>query len=114
MTTTARAVLTAFEALPLSEKQALAVEILRRAFESEEPFASADAARAILRCGFNARDRSRMNRLAAKNRQGRLKPEEEEELDGYIRAGQTLGTLQSKARQSLKAIDEPGSSDAWH
>ena len=44
-----------------------------------------------------------MNRLAAKNRQGKLKPEEVVELDNYIRVGQTLGILQSKARRSLKA-----------
>ncbi len=44
-----------------------------------------------------------MNRLAAKNREGQLTPEEEEELSNYIRVGQTLGILQSKARRSLKA-----------
>lgn len=76
--------------------------ILRRVFEAEEPFQSADAARAILRFRFSAQDRTRMNRLAARNRQGKLNPEEQEELDNFIRVGQTLGILQSKARRSLK------------
>jgi hypothetical protein len=84
--------------------------ILRRVVDPEHPFQSADAARAILRLRFSASDRGRMNRLAAKNRLGKLKPEEELELENYIRVGQTLGIFQSKARRSLKAIrrSEPG------
>ena len=85
--------------------------ILRRVVDPEQPFQSADAARAILRLRFSASDRARMNRLAAKNRQGKLKPEEEMELDNYIRVGQTLGIFQSKARRSLKAIREFESGD---
>ena len=68
----------------------------------EEPFSSVAAARAIVRLRFSAADRARMNRLAAKNRQGKLKPDEENTLDNYIRVGPTLGILQSKARRSLK------------
>ncbi len=82
------------------------IEILRRVVDPERPFQSADAARAILRLRFRASDRGRMNRLAAKNRQGKLNPDEEAELDNTIRVGQTLGILQSKARRSLKAIRE--------
>jgi hypothetical protein len=78
--------------------------ILRRVVDSDQPMLSADAARAILRLRFGATDQRRMNRLAAKNRQGKLKPEEEVELSNYIRVGQTLGILQSKARRSLKSI----------
>jgi hypothetical protein len=80
--------------------------ILRRVVDSDQPVLSADAARAILRLRFNASDKGRMNRLAAKNRQGKLTPEGEEELNNYLRVGQTLGILQSKARRSLKAIRE--------
>jgi hypothetical protein len=86
-------------AVPTSE-----MAILRRVVDSDQPVLSADAARAILRLRFSALDTRRMNRLAAKNRQGKLKSEEEEELNNYIRVGQTLGILQSKARRSLKAI----------
>ena len=76
--------------------------ILRRVVDPDQPFASTDAARAILRLRFGSSDRARMNRLAAKNRQGKLNPAEQEDLDNFIRVGQTLGILQSKARQSLK------------
>jgi hypothetical protein len=89
--------------------------ILRRVVDPEEPFLAPEAARAILRLRFSTSDRGRMNRLAAKNRQGKLKPEEEVELENYIRVGQTLGIFQSKARRSLKAsrnlvTDESGPS----
>jgi hypothetical protein len=77
--------------------------ILRRVVDADEPFESAEAARAILRLHFNTRDKARMNRLAARNREGKLKPHEEEELNNFIRVGQTLGILQSKARRSLRS-----------
>ena len=76
--------------------------ILRRIVDADRPDLSPAAARAILRLDFNARDRARMNRLAAKNREVRLSPEEDQELDNFIRVGQTLGILKSKARRSLK------------
>ncbi len=85
--------------------------ILRRVVDSDQPVLSPDEARALLRLRFSASDTRRMNRLAAKNRQGKLKPEEVVELDNYIRVGQTLGILQSKARRSLKAIRESESGD---
>jgi len=75
--------------------------ILRRVVDPEQPFFSKVAAREILRLRFSAPDRNRMNRLAAKNRRGELKPDEEEELNNYIRVGQTLGILHSTARRSL-------------
>lgn len=81
--------------------------ILRRVVDPEQPFLSKEAAKAILRLRFCASDRNRMNRLAAKNRDGKLKPVEEEELNNFIRVGQTLGILQSKARRSLKMLGAP-------
>ena len=77
--------------------------ILRRVVDPEEPFASEEVARAILRWSFSAADIRRMNRLAEKNRTGTLKPNEQQLLDSYIRVGQTLGILQSKARRSQGA-----------
>ena len=76
--------------------------ILRRVVDAERQFLSKEAARSILRLRFGASDRNRMNRLAAKSRDGKLTHMEEEELNNSIRVGQTLGILQSKARRSLK------------
>ena len=82
--------------------------ILRRIVDPEQPFLSQEAARAILRLDFTAADRARMNHLAAKNRAGKLTPTEEQELNSYIRVGQTLGILQSKARRSVQAAGKAG------
>jgi len=82
--------------------------ILRRIVDPEQPFLSQEAARAILRLDFTAADRARMNHLAAKNREGKLTPTEEQELNSYIRVGQTLGILQSKARRSVQAAGKAG------
>ena len=82
--------------------------ILRRIVDPEQPFLSQEAARAILRLDFTAADRARMNHLAAKNRAGKLTPTEEQELNSYIRVGQTLGILQSKARRSVQASGKAG------
>ena len=76
--------------------------ILRRIVDADRPILSPEAARAILGLDFAPRDRARMNRLAAKNREGKLTSAEDEELENFIRVGQTLGILKSKARRSLK------------
>ena len=77
--------------------------ILRRIVDPEEPFPSEEVARAVMRWTFCPADVRRMNRLAEKNREGKLSPVEEQLLNNYIRVGQTLGILQSKARRSLLA-----------
>ena len=83
--------------------------ILRRVVDPEQPFPflSVEAAKAILRLDFSPADRKRMNELAAKNRAGRLSADEEDELNNYIRVGQTLGILQSKARRTLSRPNAP-------
>ena len=82
--------------------------ILRRIVDPEQPFLSEETARAILRFDFSTADRVRMNQLAAKNREGKLTTTEEQELNSYIRVGQTLGILQSKARRSLRTAGKSG------
>ena len=77
--------------------------ILRRIVDPEEPFPSEEVARAMMRWTFCPTDVRRMHRLAEKNREGKLSSAEEQLLNNYIRVGQTLGILQSKARRSLRA-----------
>lgn len=90
--------------MPKSKSTSISeMSILRRVVDPDRPFLSEDAARAILGLSFGKSDRVRMNRLAEKNREARLTSTEEVELNNYIRVGQTLGILQSKARCSLKA-----------
>ncbi|MGH7135824.1 MAG: hypothetical protein ACREHD_08800 [Pirellulales bacterium] len=80
--------------------------ILRRIVDTDQPYLSADAARDILRLDFSKSDHRRMNQLAAKNRAGKLTAAEEEALDNYIRVGQTLGILKSKARRTLRGASK--------
>lgn len=44
-----------------------------------------------------------MNLLAAKNRRGKITVAEEAELENFIRVGQTIGILKSKARRTLRS-----------
>jgi hypothetical protein len=76
--------------------------ILSRVIEPEKPNMSPEAARALLELDFGAEDRSRMNELAAKARQGALSADEGQELDNYLGVGHLLALMQSKARRSLR------------
>ncbi len=76
--------------------------ILGRVVNRKRAALSREAAKALLQLDFDAADRRRMNLLAAKNRARHLTSAEEEELDNFIRVGQVLGVLKSKARQALK------------
>ena len=82
------------------------LDIFRRIVDAEQSPLSVEAAKSLLRLSFSSADQQRMNQLAEKNRQGRIQPEEEAELDHFLRAGQLLGILQSKARQSLKTAGQ--------
>jgi len=76
--------------------------IFSRIFESSPEAISPELARYILGLGFATADRSRMRALAAKNQRGDISPQELEELDNYITAGDILAIWQSKARRALK------------
>jgi hypothetical protein len=58
-------------------------------------------ARYVLNLGFSGLDLERMRDLAEKNRSGDLSDQEAEVLDSYIRVGDLIALLQSKARQYL-------------
>lgn len=63
---------------------------------------SAPVARHVLKLGFGDEDKARMRELAARNSTGELTDPEREELDDFVRVGDLLATLQSKARKFLK------------
>src|SRR5262245_25941394 len=60
--------------------------------------------RHIVRLRFSAEDEARMHELAAKNQEGRLSEAEKEVLDNYVKVGDLLAILQSKARKVLKRV----------
>ena len=63
---------------------------------------SRENARSILKLGFSKRIKSRMHELANKNQDGALSKEESDELDSWVKVGDLLAILHSKARKILK------------
>ncbi len=77
------------------------VAILSRVLEPDTVHLTPDAARTLLSFRFGARDERRMNRLAAKARQGTLTKAERSEAEQYNLVSHLLALLQAKARQAL-------------
>jgi hypothetical protein len=61
-----------------------------------------EMARYFLARGFSEDDKNRMHELAVKNQEGSITAEELRELDSYVRVGDLLAILHSKARKLLK------------
>src|SRR5262245_49640332 len=79
------------------------VAILTRLLFNGQDGLTPELARHFLGLGFREEDKARMHELAQKNQAGRISPQELQELDSYIKAGDLLAILQSKARKLLKA-----------
>src|SRR5262245_56526537 len=76
--------------------------IFSRVWEDETKALSPTVARHVLKLKFSEQDQARMHDLAAKNRAGKLSTEEAEEFDNFVKVGDLLALLQSKARQRLR------------
>ena len=77
--------------------------ILSKVFLRNPHGLTKEQARYLVGLGFGDEDKERMKELARKNREGEISAEELRELDSYIKAGDLLAILQSKARKFLKA-----------
>lgn len=80
-------------------------DILARVVQADEPGFEAEFARALLKLTFGPGDVDRMNDLAERARDGELSDEERLDLDSYERVGTFLALLKSKARVSLRDVD---------
>jgi hypothetical protein len=80
--------------------------IFGRLFEGRNGNLSHAVARKILDITFTETDQERMEELAQRNQQGRLTAEEREELTNYVKVGDLLAILHSKARHVLKKSQE--------
>jgi len=78
------------------------VAILNRVIQPDDAMLSPDAARTLLVLKFQKEDERRMNRLAAKARQGTLTERERAAAEQYNLISHLLALLQAKARQTLK------------
>jgi hypothetical protein len=74
--------------------------IFARLWDGSDALTS-DLARHLLTLRFADDDVARMRELTARNTAGELTPAETAELDDFIRAGDLLAVLQSKARMRL-------------
>jgi hypothetical protein len=72
--------------------------IFERIVLPSDPGISEQAAHSILPMQFGPEDRTRMQVLAERAKQGTLSPDEEQEAENYERVGHYLAILQSKAR----------------
>jgi hypothetical protein len=89
------------QAVPLTKKSRVA-PIFGRLFETNKEPVSEELARFFARLTFSKHDKARMHELAEKNREAFLTPEEAEELDAYILAGDLLTMFQLETRRALR------------
>jgi hypothetical protein len=78
------------------------IAIFARLIKADSGDLARDLARYILTLGFDEEFQARLRELAARNQEGGLTPEEQSELQSYVKVGRLLALLQSKARRSLK------------
>jgi hypothetical protein len=80
--------------------------ILARLIRTRQDDLPRDAANYLLSLRFDDSDLSRMNELSERARAGTLAAADEAELDSYIHVSNLLAVMQSKARRSLRALEE--------
>ncbi len=83
------------------ELSSSAAAIFVRLWEGEGEL-TVPVARHILKLQFSEADKTRMHELIERNREGELGDAEREELDNFVKVGDLLAILQSKARKLLK------------
>ena len=66
-----------------------------------------EVARSILTWKFSAKSAAKMNKLADRNRRGKITEQEREELERFLRVGSLVNLAQAKARQSLRGHEAP-------
>ena len=76
--------------------------IFTRVWDDEPNGLTPTVARHVLKLRFSSADQARMHELAEKNQAGELTASEIEELDNFVKVGDLLALLQSKARQRLR------------
>ena len=83
-------------------KKSHVASIFGRLMDTRNGALSPDLARFFLNLQFSEQDKARMHELAVKNQESAITPEEIEELDDYVLAGELLALFQSKARKAVK------------
>lgn len=76
--------------------------IWERLIDPSDDDLSPEVARFLLRLDFRETDHARMEELAQRSNEGTLTQDEQAELQNYVRIGNVLALMQSKARLSLR------------
>ena len=84
--------------MPKTRPETSQAVIFARLFEGHNGNLSHLVARQILQLTFSEQDQARMEELAQRNQQGGLTAQEHEELTNYVKVGDLLAHLHSKAR----------------
>jgi hypothetical protein len=84
--------------------------IFARVWESNNQGLTPALARHVLKLRFSENDNRRMHELAVKNQSDGLSKEESDELDNFVKVGDLLAILQSKARILLGKKPTPANS----
>ena len=85
-----------------SRPGSLGMAILDQLADLDARGLSTETARELLRLRFDDSHHERVNFLSTKAQEGTLTPAERDEIDEYIRVGNRLAILHSKARQALR------------
>lgn len=85
--------------------------IWSRLMQSQGHDLSPEAAEYLLSIRFGDDDRDRMHQLAERSESGTLTDEERAEFDSYLRVGNLLAVMQSRARAVLRGR-RPGESNS--
>src|SRR5205085_1250500 len=88
-------------ATPVNLKSSEAA-IFARVWEGDAGGLTLPVGRHVLKLGFGPWDNARMRELVERHRTGQLTDDEREELDNFVRVGDLLAILQSKARKRLR------------
>ena len=82
--------------------------IWARLMKAQKHEVSPEAAEYLLSLAFEEGDRERMEHLAERSESGTLTNDESAEFDSYLRIGNMLAVMQSKARLALQRRPQDG------
>jgi hypothetical protein len=77
-------------------------EIWDRVLDAPAEDLTPEAAKYLVQLDFRESDHERMAQLAARAQHGTLSPQEQSDYEDYIRVGNILALIQSKARVALR------------
>lgn len=83
-------------------------EILSDVLAPDQGDLAPEVAKTILRWKFSEGAVAQIERLATRNRNGTITPEERDQLQRFLRVGSLVNLLQAKARISLRGSRDTG------